>query len=879
MATVPMPPITYTPNLPKEMLEQGRLSAVQLEAVALAGQQHETRLPDGSRSTLLCGDGTGLGKGRIAAAVLYDNWRHGRKRLVWVSEKWDLMQDAIRDLRGIGAEELVRGLEEMAGGKKHVRTANAPKPAVRPFNKFPYGSVVKHDGVIFSTYGTVRAEQTGGSKRRRIDQLEQYLRGDDDGESAVLVLDEAHALKNSDVSDTGIKLKALFEHLPNLRILPLSATAATEVGNLGYLDRLGCWGAGTAFPNGFGQFQAEVAPNGLAAMEMVARELKAQGKYVSRTLSYAGVTYDTAKHELNPEQKAIYRTAATAWKTVLQHAQTTVNNYTNGGGQQYGDFSQMANGAQQRFFNLLITSLKTPTCIALANQALADGKSVVISLVNTNEAAQEREKAKERNEDKDDDEPPDYDFGPKNILVDLILKHYPTQQYEDDVNSDGKPVKKPLMYIDDKGRLMPRQNREAVKARDALIAQIDRDLHMPNNPLDDLIDAFGGEGKVAEITGRKEKLDPVGRKLFVQRGDPDATKDQINQFEMRAFQAGKKRVAILSSAGGTGISLHAGNDIANKQKRFMITLQVGWSADKAQQMLGRVHRTNQAQPPEYTFLVSDLAGEQRFVSTITRRISSLGALTKGQKNAAAGSALGDGANIESAEGKTAANSFYVQALRNIPIPGTGLTGMQVLSDLRVLKMDHGELTVPERDRQNVPKLLNRLLALDPDVQNATYQYFFDIFNAAVEHAIEQGTLDTGVKTLSGDQFHVKESKPIAKDPKTGAVTYYYPVDAKLQLRRTSPEDLDQRMEFNREQKPAIVRDQHGKLTLVWDAPPTVHADGQVDPAFYYVTPANGYRAKITQAEFRRVAGRQEIGAWAAGQVQKARDGGATANIS
>ena len=98
---------------------------------------------------------------------------------------------------------------------------------------------------------------------------------------------------------------------------------------------------------------------------------------------------------------------------MLQHAQTTVNNYTNGGSQRYGDFSQMANGAQQRFFDLLITSLKTPTCIALANQALADGKSVVISLVNTNEAAQEREKAKERNEDKDDDEPQDYDFGPK----------------------------------------------------------------------------------------------------------------------------------------------------------------------------------------------------------------------------------------------------------------------------------------------------------------------------------------------------------------------------------------------------------------------------------------------------------------------------------
>ncbi len=35
--------------------------------------------------------------------------------------------------------------------------------------------------------------------------------------------------------------------LPNARVLYVSATGATESSNLGYMQRLGLWGPGTAF--------------------------------------------------------------------------------------------------------------------------------------------------------------------------------------------------------------------------------------------------------------------------------------------------------------------------------------------------------------------------------------------------------------------------------------------------------------------------------------------------------------------------------------------------------------------------------------------------------------------------------------------------------
>lgn len=409
------------------------------------------------------------------------------------------------------------------------------------------------------------------------------------------------------------------------------------------------------------------------------------------------------------------------------------------------------------------------------------------------------------------------------------------------------------------GRRAERQgNPEAVKERDKLIADLDRDLKMPANPLDILINSLGGPKKVAELTGRKERYDEASGK-FVPRGDPNVKRDEINLSEMRGFQSGKKRVAVLSSAAGTGISLHAGNDVANQEKRLHITLQVGWSADKAMKMMGRTHRSNEAHQPEYAMLTSDLGGEKRFTSTLAKRMGSLGALSKGQSNANAGTDLMEKVNFESDQGRQATTAFYNAMLANRSIPGKDLTGMQILKDLRVLKSQSGGgETVPPADRTNVTRLLNRLLALDPDVQNSVYNYFYDIFQATVQHAVEDGTLDTGVKTLPGDEFTVNEERSISKDPKTGAETFYYPIDAGVRTNRLSTKALDKIVKDNKKKNPVILRNKDGKVSLAMDASPIVHADGRITEASYFMSPENGNAKKVAK---RSLQG-QEIGEWA-----------------
>ena len=83
---------------------------------------------------------------------------------------------------------------------------------------------------------------------------------------------------------------------------------------------LGLWGEATPFAD-VNAFIEDVSRGGIASMELISRDMKALGMYVSRSLSYDGVSYERLEHTLTPLQEDIYNELAGAWQIVLNNVE------------------------------------------------------------------------------------------------------------------------------------------------------------------------------------------------------------------------------------------------------------------------------------------------------------------------------------------------------------------------------------------------------------------------------------------------------------------------------------------------------------------------------------------------------------------------------
>ncbi len=256
------------------------------------------------------------------------------------------------------------------------------------------------------------------------------------------------------------------------------------------------------------------------------------------------------------------------------------------------------------------------------------------------------------------------------------------------------------------------------------------------------------------------------------------------------FNRRKNARRSSSDAASTGISLHASNRAANKQRRVHITLELGWSADKQMQTFGRTHRSDQAVPPEYVLLSTELGGEKRFSSTIARRLGSLGALTKGDRGAADNGDLAK-YNFETEEGRAALSLTLRRIMAGENVPGLE-NPRQTLRDIGLLvKNKDGCEEIRKDDEYNVPRFLNRVLALCVDEQNALFDYFADLFDQTVRYAKANGTFDEGVTDIKALAIRLaKAPRVVHTDEITGAQTTHYTLEVDQPSQAVSFEEAD-----------------------------------------------------------------------------------------
>ena len=490
MSEVDLPDPYYRPLLYESIVSEGLLSEDQLEAVVYAGQAHEQHLPNGSRTGFFIGDGTGVGKGREISGTILDNWLQGRTKAVWVSASQGLMEDARRDYAALGEDPLL----------------------IFNHGKIKAGDqITQKEGILFTTYATMRSAQKKQANdlgqvagKTRLEQIQDWLGDDFDG---VIAFDESHKMGNATATGgvRGTKKPSaqaicgleLQRSLPDARILYVSATGATELSNLSYADRLGLWGEGTPFIDNT-TFITEVGKGGIAAMELVSRDMKSLGMYISRSLSFVGVDYERLDHNLTTDQEEVYNALAGAWQTVLQNIDEALKVTQAAKSPQASSVAKSQFwGAHQRFFNQIITAMQTPTVIDDMRRQLDAGNVAVIQLVNTNEASQERIIA---NATANKTVLEELDFTPRELLIDYVKGGFPVVAYAEVMDSDGKVSSEAVK--DSEGN--PVFDQEAIRMRDALLKDLEH-IRVTENPLDMIINTFGPD-QVAEVTGRKRRF-------------------------------------------------------------------------------------------------------------------------------------------------------------------------------------------------------------------------------------------------------------------------------------------------------------------------------------------------------------------------------------
>eukprot|EP00927_Polykrikos_kofoidii_P028669 TRINITY_DN24972_c0_g1_i1.p1 TRINITY_DN24972_c0_g1~~TRINITY_DN24972_c0_g1_i1.p1 ORF type:complete len:1926 (-),score=365.63 TRINITY_DN24972_c0_g1_i1:168-5105(-) len=768
------------------------------------------------RGGFLLGDGTGCGKGRTIAALIQhvacaaatsSNQAGGGgsapsqssrrlRRCLWVSVSRDLYEDAQRDLTDTGATSA--GLSLCQPGEAGEATAS----------------------VMFVTYARLRVAN-------HVRKIVDWLGGRQaDG---LIVFDEAHRAKNVVVgrdggggSIQGRMVGHLQRSCPGAAVLYSSATACTDVSQMAYMFRLGLWGPGRLFRD-FPSFRSAVDTWGLAGMEAVALQLKAMGLASCRALALDGARFSVSTVPAHGQRVDTYNRACTFWARLLKVAKASLDWIDGEEPQQASSIKSFWSAfwaCQSRFFLQLVVSLKVPEVCRRVEAVLADEGQAVLALWGTGEAQLKAAvEAKgtisaagsdEEGEEVDTSTP----SCPATLLEQFLERHFPDGRRswllstsdvvrtmgpmppKDEVDpSDLDPEKVYAMEERARGNwdldadvpialVALRRIEDDTEASGGLwaadfvdariyeeLAELREelaDLSLPPHPLDELLEALGGPKKVAELSGRSHRLgrDRKGNWKLEPRDGFQFPAGQKNLKEQAAFQTGSKRVAIITEAASTGISLHSDK---RRQKigvlprpRTLIVVELGWSAEQTLQQLGRVHRSNQRVPPSFELLIAPgAAAEFRVASALSWRLRTLGAVTRGDRNENLGEALSSVFDVDPGRAEIALQRLMDELRSDVKDDKTKKLARAVGS----IGLD------AELEANSVPlrRFLSRLLMLPIETQKAIFERLQELMHAE-RVATEGEHVAEGARACGGATFaqraEILDEEALVLDPAT-----------------------------------------------------------------------------------------------------------------
>jgi hypothetical protein len=173
-------------------------------------------------------------------------------------------------------------------------------------------------------------------------------------------------------------------------------------------------------------------------------------------------------------------------------------------------------------------------------------------------------------------------------------------------------------------------------------------------------------------------------------------------------------------------------------------------------------------------------------ASVARRLESLGALTRGDRRAAAGSSDMAQFNFDTKHGQAALKQLVIAiAINKYPptgvelspiIKGTSMAGMDITEVHNALHEALNRLGFWDEANPPVTRFLNRLLGAPVATQEILFAYFTAAFDQDILQAKRSGTFDEGVSDIKGTITLVGDPKTVFKNDALNLETKLYSLE-------------------------------------------------------------------------------------------------------
>ena len=235
-------------------------------------------------------------------------------------------------------------------------------------------------------------------------------------------------------------------------------------------------------------------------------------------------------------------------------------------------------------------------------------------------------------------------------------------------------------------------------------------------------------------------------------------------------------------------------------------------------------------------LATDVKAERRFLSTIARRLDTLGAITRGQRQTGGQGLFRPEDNLESPYARAALRQLYLLLVRGT-VEGCSLERFESATGLKLMDSNGIKDELPP-----ITTFLNRLLALTIELQGIFFTAFEQLLEAKVEGAMAAGIYDLGLETLKAESCTVTDQQVIYTHPGTGAETRLLTI---TERRRNTPLLLDAALdELDDPRAVLLVNSRSGRAAVQVPTTSIMLDDGEIERRVRLIRPMEAFSISV-----------------------------------